>query len=147
MQTDAATPTLRGSINVPPPRGRHARAPIIFMVVTPMMGSGADVQVPEAEHATEHPDNEETLVVSLKGNGTVFVNDDDIPANDLLPALSTILDERTDKTLWVKANESLDYGYVLEMMDRCRTAGATDVALITKVIDEESDVRRDGTQP
>ena len=44
---------------------------IIFMVVTPLMGPGVDVEVPEAEHSREHADNEETLVLSLKGDGTL----------------------------------------------------------------------------
>ena len=132
MQTDDASPSLRSSINVTPLADVMLVLLIIFMVVTPMMGSGVDVQVPEARHAREHPDNEETLVVSLKGDGTVFVNEDDIPADELAPRLSTILEQRNDKALWVKANESLDYGYVLEMMDRCRAAGASEVALITK---------------
>ena len=42
--------------------------------------------------------------------------------------------------LFLKTNETLDYGYVLRMMDRCRIAGATEVALITKAkVDEQAD--------
>ena len=88
--------------------------------------------MPEAEHSREHPDNEETLVLSLKGDGSLFLNEDEIVDDALLPTLTSILNERTDKVLFLKANEVLDYGYVLDMMDRCRTAGATEVALITR---------------
>jgi biopolymer transport protein ExbD len=37
-----------------------------------------------------------------------------------------------DKTLFIKASETLDYGYVLEIMDRCRQSGAVEVILITR---------------
>ena len=117
------SPSLRSSINVTPLADVMLVLLIIFMVVTPMMRSGVDVQVPEAEHSTEHPDNEETLVLSLKGDGSLYLNEDKIPEDDLLPALTSILSERNDKVLFLKANEVLDYGYVLEMMDRCRTGG------------------------
>ena len=137
MQADDSGPSLRSSINVTPLADVMLVLLIIFMVVTPMMGSGVDVNVPEAAHASEHPDNEDTLVVSLKGNGEVYINEEEIHGDELLAALMTILEERTDKVLWVKANEALDYGYVLEMMDRCRNAGATEVALITKVAPDD----------
>lgn len=54
--------------------------------------------------------------------------------------MTSVLSERDDKVLFLKANEAFDYGYVLEMMGRCRTAGATEVALITKAkVDDELD--------
>ena len=134
------SPSLRSSINVTPLADVMLVLIIIFMVVTPMMGSGVDVEVPEAEHSTEHLDNEETLVLSLKGDGSLYLNEDKIPEDGLLPALTSILSERNDKVLFLKANEVLDYGYVLEMMDRCRAGGATEVALITKAkVDDQAD--------
>ena len=136
MQTDDGSPSLRSSINVTPLADVLL---IIFMVVTPMMDPRVDVEVPEAEHATEHPDNEETLVLSLKGDGRLFLNEEQIAEAALLPTLTSILSERTDKALFLKANEVLDYGYVLKMMDRCRTAGVTELALITKAkVDDEA---------
>lgn len=137
MQTDDGNPSLRSSINVTPLADVMLVLLIIFMVVTPMMEPGIDVNVPEAAHASEHPDGENTLVVSLASDGGVYVNEDRITGDDLLVSLTSILEERTEKVLWLKANEALDYGYVLEMMDRCRAAGASDVALITKATPEE----------
>ena len=60
------------------------------------------------------------------------MNEDEIQEDALLPTLTSTLRARTDKVLFLKANQVLDYGYVLDMMDRCRTAGATEVALITR---------------
>ena len=70
----------------------------------------------------------------------MYLNEDKIAEDNLLPAMTSPLSERDDKVLFLKANEALDYGYVLEMMDRCRTVGATEVALITKAkVDEQAD--------
>ena len=112
---------------------------IIFMVVTPLIRPGVEGEVPQAEHSREHPDNEETLVLSLKGDGSLYLNEDQIPESDLLSAMTSVLSQRDGKVLFLKANEALDYGYVLEMMGRCKTAGATEVALITKAkLDDEA---------
>ena len=119
------SPSLRSSINVTSLADVMLFLLIIFMVVTPMMGSGVDVKVPEAEHSTQHPDNEDTLVVSLRGDGSVYLDEDQIAEAALLPTLTSILGERTDRALFLKANEVLDYGYVLDMMDRCHNSGAT----------------------
>jgi len=76
MQADDGSPSLRSSINVTPLADVMLVLLIIFMVVTPIMTPGVDVNVPEAEHSTEHPDNEETLVLSLKGDGSLYLNED-----------------------------------------------------------------------
>ena len=62
----------------------------------------------------------------------MHLNEDEIQEDTLLPTLTSTLSARTDKVLFLKANEVLDYGYVLDMMDRCCTAGATEVTLITR---------------
>lgn len=139
MQCDDSHPSLRSSINVTPLADVMLVLLIIFMVVTPMMGSGVEVQVPEAEHSTEHPDNEDTLVVSLKSDGSLHLNAELIPETELLPTLTSTFAGRADKTLFLQASEVLDYGYVLEMMDRCRQAGASEVALITREVEFKKD--------
>ncbi|MGH9389414.1 MAG: ExbD/TolR family protein [Vicinamibacteria bacterium] len=46
--------------------------------------------------------------------------------------LSSIIELRTDKTLFLNASEVLDYGRVLAMMDTCRRAGVVELALVTR---------------
>jgi biopolymer transport protein TolR len=139
MQTDDSSLSLKSTINVTPLADVMLVLLIIFMVVTPLIRPGVEVDVPQAEHSREHPDNEETLVLSLKGDGSLYLNEDQIPESDLLSAMTSVLSQRDDKVLFLKANEALDYGYVLEMMGRCKTAGATEVALITKAkLDDEA---------
>ena len=105
MQADEGSPSLRSSINVTPLADVMLVFLIIFMVVTPIMTPGVDVNVPEAEHSTEHPDNEETLVLSLKGDGSLYLNEDETAEDALLPTLTSILSARTNKVLFLKANE------------------------------------------
>ena len=127
-----ARPSIKHDINVTPLADVMLVLLIIFMVITPLIHPGVEVQVPEAEHSTEHPEGEETLVLSLKGNGSIYLNEDILTESDLLPTLTSELGSRRDRVLYLKANELLDYGSVLEVMELCRRAGADEVALITR---------------
>lgn len=127
-----AGPSIKHDINVTPLADVMLVLLIIFMVITPLLHPGVEVQVPEAEHSTEHPEDEETLVLSLKGNGSIYLNEDILTESDLLPTLTSELGSRRDRVLYLKANELLDYGSVLEVMELCRRAGADEVALITR---------------
>ena len=109
-----AGPSIKHDINVTPLADVMLVLLIIFMVITPLLHPGVEVQVPEAEHSTEHPEDEETLVLSLKGNGSIYLNEDVLTESDLLPTLTSELGSRRDRVLYLKANELLDYGSVLE---------------------------------
>jgi biopolymer transport protein ExbD len=112
---------------------------IIFMVVTPLLKPGVDVRVPEAEHPREHPGDETTLVLSMREDGALFLNRDRIEEAEMSSRISTLMELRTEKVLFLKVSELLDYGRVLSMMDTCRRAGVAEVALITR--DEDSERR------
>ena len=127
-----AGPSIKHDINVTPLADVMLVLLIIFMVITPLLDPGVEVQVPEAEHSTEHPEDEETLVLSLRGNGSIYLNEDVLTESDLLPTLTSELGSRRNRVLYLKANELLDYGSVLEVMELCRRAGADEVALITR---------------
>ena len=134
-----AGPPIKHDINVTPLADVLLVLLIIFMVITPLLHPGVEVQVPVAEHSTEHPEDEETLVLSLKGNGSIYLNEDVLTESDLLPTLTSELGSRRDRVLYLKANELLDYGSVLEVMELCRRAGADEVAMITRRKNETAD--------
>jgi biopolymer transport protein ExbD len=123
---------LNDGINVTPLADVMLVLLIIFMVVTPMLQPGVDVGVPEAENPEDHPGDEETLVLSVRKDGALFLNRVEIEERDLLKALSSRLASRAEKVVYMQANELLDYGRVLAVMDVCRRAGASEIALVTR---------------
>ena len=105
---------------------------IIFMVVTPLLQKGIDVRLPEAEYPSDHPDNEDSMTVAMKLDGTIYLNMVLIPQADLVTKLREKYATRTDKTMFLKADEGLDYGEVLKLMDLCRDGGVEEIGLITE---------------
>ena len=133
---------LNDQINVTPLADVMLVLLIIFMVVTPMIKPGIDVRVPEAENPREHPADDTTLVLSMREDGSLFLNRDPIAEREVSSMLSSLMERRTDRTLFLKASAFLDYGRVLAMMDLCRRAGVSEVALVTRDEDGPTGGRR-----
>jgi biopolymer transport protein TolR len=123
---------LNGQINVTPLADVMLVLLIIFMVVTPLIKPGVDVSVPRAENPEEYPGDDSTLILSMREDGSLFLNRDRIEEERIASTLSSLLERRTEKSLFLKASAVLDYGQVLSMMDTCRRAGAVEVALVTR---------------
>lgn len=107
---------------------------IIFMVVTPMLQKGVDVKLPPAAYGADHPDNEDTVTLAVRVDGQIFLDMMPVPRSDVVTSIRDKFDVRTDKTIFLKADENLDYGDVLQVMDLCREGGVEEIALITERI-------------
>jgi biopolymer transport protein ExbD len=105
---------------------------IIFMVVTPMLQKGVDVKLPPAAYGVDHPDNEDTVTLAVRVDGQIFLDMMPVPRSDAVTSIREKFDVRTDKTIFLKADENLDYGEVLQVMDLCREGGVEEIALITE---------------
>ena len=104
---------------------------IIFMVVTPMLQKGVDVKLPQAAFAVDHPDNEDTVTLAVRIDRTLYLDMLPVPEADLVANLREKFDVRTEKLIFLKADENLDYGDILRVMDLCREGGVEEIALIT----------------
>jgi len=103
---------------------------LIFMLTAPMMYRGIDVNLPKA---TSRPTAvEERLVLTVTKDQSLFLNDRRLPATGLELALRQAFANRTDKTLYLKADAGLSYGVVVETMDRVRRAGIERLGMVTE---------------
>lgn len=104
---------------------------LIFMLTAPMMYRGIDVNLPRS---TSKPTAvEERLVLTLTKDRQLFVNErTQVTLPNLEIRLREILKDRADKTVFIKADKELSYGFVVETMDRIRKAGVEKVGMVTE---------------
>jgi len=103
---------------------------LIFMLTAPLMHRGIDVSLPKS---TAKPTaTEERIVLTLTKDQTVFLNDKPVAMAALDARLRDVLKSRTDKTLYLKADQGLSYGFVVETMDRARRAGVEKLGMVTE---------------
>ncbi len=111
---------------------------IIFMVVTPLVQKGVDVKLPMALNTMAMPDNM-PVVLAIKKDGTLFVNQDKISADNLQTKLEEAFLTVPDKKLYLKADQDLEYGKLVELIDKIKEAGVEIVGIVTEKKTEKVD--------
>ena len=109
---------------------------IVFMIVTPMMREGIQVNLPPAEHGKDSSrEQEEKVVVAIRANGEIYVDLNRVEPMDLEAALIRARRGKEDVPVVVKGDRALEYGDVLEAMYICRKIGVAEVELVAKKSD------------
>ena len=107
---------------------------IIFMVTAPMMQSGIGVNLPQAE--TRSTPAEEGLTLTITADRYIHFQDQPINQFLLEDRLKEYFLGQESKVVYLKADESLDYGFVITVIDIAKKAGVEVVGLVTEPIDE-----------
>ena len=106
---------------------------IIFMVVTPMLQHGVPVDMAKVNNPAQMPDadKEDALLVAVNRDGKVFFGTDPIAVDQLTDKIKDRLVNRTDKRVFIKADQRAKYGSVVEVVDNVRAAGVDQLGLLT----------------
>jgi biopolymer transport protein TolR len=104
---------------------------IIFMVTAPILQQGVSVDLPKVT-AGPLTGVEEQLVVNVAKDGQVFLNDTAMTPAELSAKLAAIAAARPDRQLYVRADQAVSYGQVMQVMGAVRDAGLVRVGLVTE---------------
>lgn len=105
---------------------------IIFMITAPMLISGVKVDLPETA-AKPIAEQQEPLTVSIDKQGRIYVMDTLIDRVILVEKLRSITKEKMDTRIFVRGDQLLTYGSIMEIVGDISAAGFSKVALITNV--------------
>src|SRR5580704_9680801 len=105
---------------------------IVFMVTAPLLTVGVPVDLPKTKAQTLGQDNE-PLSVTVKRNGTLFLQNQPIEEDALVPKLTAIAANGYDQRIFVRGDRAVDYGRVMEVMGLLSAAGFTHIGLVTDV--------------
>ena len=104
---------------------------IIFMVVTPLVQKGVDVKLPSALNTASMPDSPD-VVLAVKKDGTLYVNQDKVTMENLQNALEEAFLTVSEKKLYIKADQDIEYGKIVDLIDVMREAGIEILGIITE---------------
>jgi len=110
---------------------------IIFMVVTPLVQKGVDVRLPTALHTIDMPDTPE-VVLAMRRDNTMYVNQDLATMDNLQTMLEEAFLTASEKKLYLKADQELEYGKIVDVIQIVKDAGIEIVGIITEVKTEKS---------
>jgi biopolymer transport protein TolR len=129
---------VNSNINVTPMVDVMLVLLIIFMVITPMLNNKENVTLPVAVAATvmENANKEDAITVAVTRDGRAFLGADQVALPDLGAKISDKLEKKTDKEVYMRADIRAPYGKVMDTIDAIRTAGVSQIGLITEKHDE-----------
>jgi biopolymer transport protein TolR len=104
---------------------------IIFMVVTPLVQKGVDVKLPSALNTSSMPDSPD-VVLAVKKDGTIYVNEDKVTMENLQNALEEAFLTVSEKKLYIRADQDIEYGKIVDLIDVMREAGIEIIGIITE---------------
>jgi biopolymer transport protein TolR len=122
---------LMGEINVTPFVDVMLVLLIIFMVAAPLLTVGVPVDLPETE-AASLPSEEEPLTITIRQNGQIFLQDNPVSFEEVLPRLQALSTTGYDRRIFIRADEVADYGVVMRVMARINAAGYRNLGLVTE---------------
>ncbi|MEG8230198.1 protein TolR [Candidatus Rickettsia tasmanensis] len=109
---------------------------IIFMITSPMLVSGVNVDLPET-NSSPISGQDEPLVVTINNKGKIFLLEIPIERMHLTDKLANITKEKKDARIFVRGDRNVSYGQVVEIVAEIHAAGFSRVALISHIKNNE----------
>jgi biopolymer transport protein ExbD len=130
---------IKSDINVTPLVDVMLVLLIIMMIVAPLLQQGVPVNLSIAANSSEKPETQDQTVVTIDRGKNVYLNAVPVPSGQLQSRITTVLEDKSDKIVIIKADDETPYSAVMDTMDELRAAGIEDMGLIT-------DTRRKSSQ-
>ncbi|WP_119678687.1 protein TolR [Indioceanicola profundi] len=108
---------------------------IVFMVAAPLLTVGVPIDLPKT-NAPAIQGQDEPLVISVDGEGTVYVNETATDMEQLVPLLTAITENNPEARIFVRGDRNLAYGRIVEVMGTVSAAGFKKVALVAEMPDQ-----------
>ena len=108
---------------------------IIFMVTAPMLSMGIDVNLPRVKSKSLDI-AEEKLVLTISDSQEIYLNKNKLPLEELQSKLTAIFSNRIDREIFLRADKTVPYGFVVEVMSEVRKAGVDKLGMITEPPEE-----------
>jgi biopolymer transport protein ExbD len=107
---------------------------IIFMVITPMLSKGKDVDMYKSKNAIamQAADKTDAIICAVTRDGKTYLNVTQMEPSDMPQRVKELLEKRpTDKTVFVKVDYRARYERVVELVDNLRAVGVDQLGLLT----------------
>jgi biopolymer transport protein TolR len=103
---------------------------IVFMISAPMMQAGVDIALPRASESPK--DVSSGIVISIDKNKNVYIDEYKIPTEQFEARLKTIREVKKYRPIFIRADKTIPYGFVIELMGKIKKMGIENVGLVTE---------------
>jgi biopolymer transport protein TolR len=129
LPSRSADRRLLSEINVTPLVDVMLVLLVIFMVTTPLLQRGTDIQLPQAQQSELK--EEERITLTLTREGRLFLNAQEVPRASLRDRMAALTRDG-QRIVHFRGDAQVPYGMVIEVMDALKAAGIETVGMITE---------------
>jgi biopolymer transport protein ExbD/biopolymer transport protein TolR len=110
------------------------------MVITPMLSKGVSVEMVKTKNPIpmQEADKSDAIVVAVTRDGKTFLGTNQTTPEDLPVKVKDLLQNRVDKTVYVKADTRARYEKVVDVVDNLRSAGVDQLGLLTEQLADKT---------
>ncbi len=105
---------------------------IIFMVAAPLLTVGVPLELPRTAAVAVPSEPEEPLVISVTADGPIVLMNDEIAEDQLIAKLQAVIAERRTDRIFLRADGTIPYARVVQVMGALNAAGFTNIVLVTE---------------
>jgi len=137
---------VNSNINVTPMVDVMLVLLIIFMVITPMLNNKVQLDLPVATAAVvmENANKEDAITIAVTRDGHTYLGGDPITLDEIGAKVAALLEKKPEgeKEVYLRADNHAKYGRVMDTVDEIRTAGVSQLGLLTEKRDNDEPVKR-----
>lgn len=104
---------------------------VVFMITAPLLTSGVSINLPSSEAKPINSDDNKPLEIVINKSGEIYIGDTKVKRQRLVNLLAAMTKNDPERIIFVKADEGLAYGDVMNILGALNGAGFKKVALIT----------------
>lgn len=105
---------------------------VIFMMTAPLMFSGVTLELPRTREVNPINIKTQQVVLSFTKEGNYYIGSERVLESELLITINDLIEEYQSDVVFLRADYTLSYGQVAQLMSFLRAGGITNLALITE---------------
>ena len=129
--TERSQTKIMADINVTPMVDVMLVLLVIFMVTAPLLVAGVPVQLPK-NSAQRISQPNKPVIVTLAADGRLYIRDEPVEAASLIPRLSAMRAGEGEAVVYVRADKTIPYGEVMELLGRLSASGYQHISLLSQ---------------
>lgn len=105
---------------------------IVFMVAAPLLTAGVPIDLPDSSAKPIQDEENRPIEISVAQDNKIFIGETEVQMTRLIPLLSAMTEGQADRRIYIRADQGLEYGRVMQVIGAVNGAGFNKVALISE---------------
>ena len=105
---------------------------IVFMVAAPLLTAGVPVDLPNSEAKAISDEDNKPIEITVTADGAIYIGESEVKRERLVPLLAAMTQGQVDRRIYIRADQAISYGIVMQVIGAVNGAGFNKVALISE---------------